>query len=337
MSWTKIDDAILTNPKMEEAEERCPAVASALWFRALVYTNQHKLDGFVPSKRIPDLMKRHRLTTKAVKTLVEVGLWDEVDDGFLFHNFAKHNKNAEQRADLAQANRDKVAAFRERKRQEEGSEPAPVTGYTPGYTPGGVTDPVTASRAGVRASRPVPPVPSLPSRPSDGGGEASADDDPDPTEAELFRAYSAGVSQASALTLTHTRSEDNAFALSSVRGTHEPNMPKAEFLAWLVAQAKAYVADAMARGQERKYEKNYAPAKFLVWLETRKAGGDPFPLAPVALGGGARRGSQGSPLQSPPKTDLKLVPDEPEVVPAPLDDPARLACLRALSGMSGAG
>ena len=114
MSWTKLDDTILTNPKMLEAEELCPLAAPLLWFKALIYTNQQGLDGFVPDRMIARLLDGHKSTAKAADALKTVGLWDRVEGGIQFHNFAKHNLTKGQREEKAQKNREDQQRYRDR-------------------------------------------------------------------------------------------------------------------------------------------------------------------------------------------------------------------------------
>lgn len=304
MSYTRIDDGILTHPKMADAEEACPVYAWVLWTKALVYVNQHKLDGRI-TKKIAGRLVGVGNVDVAIEALVSTGLWDEDESGYRFHDFTEHNATKDQRAEKAKKNAEAQAAHREKVREEKRlARLARVRDDAENSK-----QPVSAYEKGRKApplhSTPLLSTP-LPSSPSgnDGGEEgATGNDDLDPTEEELFRSYTAGVCQASALTISHARSEENAFALSTVRGTHQPNVPKADFLIWLTAEAKAYVVDAMARQQERKYEKNYAPTKFLAWVEARKAGSDPFPLALVAPEGGVRRPGgyprQGRPPEAP--------------------------------------
>lgn len=123
MSWTKIDDGILTHPKMQEAEELCPVFAWVLWSKALVYVNQHKLNGRV-TKKIAIRLVGAKHAAAAIKALVESRLWDEDGDDWSFHDFEENNLTKEARADKAKRNAENQAAYRERQRLEREAEAA---------------------------------------------------------------------------------------------------------------------------------------------------------------------------------------------------------------------
>ncbi|MCH9837458.1 hypothetical protein K0U83_17475 [bacterium] len=123
MSWTKIDDGILTHPKMQEAEELCPVFAWVLWSKALVYVNQHKLNGRV-TKKIAARLVGAKHAAAAIKALVESRLWDEDGDDWSFHDFEENNLTKEARADKAKRNAENQAAYRERQRLEREAEAA---------------------------------------------------------------------------------------------------------------------------------------------------------------------------------------------------------------------
>lgn len=289
MGWTKIDDAILTNPKMLEAEDACPTLAPLLWFKALVYTNQHKLDGFVPEKMVSRLLGKHRAAKSAAEALVSAGLWHRVDGGFVFHNFEKHNASGQQREGIAKKNREKQQKFRDEQRAKREA----VTGYADERNQDitGNDFGVTPSRARPVPSRPVPtsPVPSSAARPE--RDDATSQDPDSPTESELFVAYAEGLSQALGCLTKPQRIEANAYALTTVWGVF--GMPsgqtKAQFLAYLPAKVGEYVADAKARQQPPTFEAGFSPKRFLDWLQATRDGVDPFPRAPVAVGGQKRR------------------------------------------------
>ena len=162
MSWTKLDDTILTNPKMLEAEELCPLAAPLLWFKALIYTNQQSLDGFVPTRMVARLLDGHKLTPKAAQALKTVGLWDEVEGGIQFHNFAKHNLTKGQREEKAQKNREDQQRYRDRNKSADTVRP--YAGTNEDDRKASPEEPISASRAAAHAdARPqTHPNPSQP-------------------------------------------------------------------------------------------------------------------------------------------------------------------------------
>lgn len=177
MSWTKLDDTILTNPKMLEAEELCPLAAPLLWFKALIYTNQQGLDGFVPDRMIARLLDGHKSTAKAADALKTVGLWDRVEGGIQFHNFAKHNLTKWQREEKAQKNREDQQRYRDRNKSADTVRP--YAGDDKDERKDSPEEPVSASRAATHAdarpqTRPVPTQPN-PSRAADAAARPLAD------------------------------------------------------------------------------------------------------------------------------------------------------------------
>ena len=108
-----------------------------------------------------------------------------------------------------------------------------------------------------------------------------------PTEAQMFRAYAAGLSRATGTLANVSRSEANAYALSTIWGTiaSPAGQTAAEFLAYLPERVGDYVEDCRARGQNQRFEGGYSPKRFLDWLLATKDGSDPFPLAPLAPDG----------------------------------------------------
>lgn len=182
MSWTKIDDGILTHPKMLDAEERCPVFAWVLWSKALVYVNQYKLDGRV-TRKVASRLVPAKHARAAIDALVASGLWDQLsDDEFEFHNFRERNATAAERDAKARANADNQAAYRERQREAKEAkrrqteeekaraECEKVSAYGDGsksLTPEPVSDASSRAAAGAHACDPVPSRP-VPSRPSEG-------------------------------------------------------------------------------------------------------------------------------------------------------------------------
>lgn len=94
MSWARIDDAFDDHPKvLALLEMEDAAAAIGLWTLCLTYAHRNtrkkdKTPGLIPSS-LP-----RRFFGPAGKNmaalLVEVGLWDEVEDGWLIHDFAEY-------------------------------------------------------------------------------------------------------------------------------------------------------------------------------------------------------------------------------------------------------
>jgi hypothetical protein len=93
MPWFKVDDTLAFHAKTVAAGN----AAMGLWVRAGAWSMQQLTDGF-----IPHLIARQLGTRALCQRLVDVGLWDEKDDGYCFHEW-----------DQRQPSRAKVMADRE--------------------------------------------------------------------------------------------------------------------------------------------------------------------------------------------------------------------------------
>lgn len=79
MTWFKVDDNFATHQKTVAAGN----TAIGLWVRAGSWSSANLTDGFIPTHMISILGGRRADARK----LVEVGLWVEVDGGYLFHQW----------------------------------------------------------------------------------------------------------------------------------------------------------------------------------------------------------------------------------------------------------
>lgn len=80
--WAKVDDRLFSHPKVAQ----CSQSAMGLWVKALSWTVCYSTDGKVPRKSVAQLGARLR----DARQLVEAGLWEETDDGFVFHDWADY-------------------------------------------------------------------------------------------------------------------------------------------------------------------------------------------------------------------------------------------------------
>lgn len=97
MAWGKIDDNFAFHPKVVVAGNE----AIGFWVRALSYSCQQLTDGFIPTMMVTALGDYG-----LAERLVDVGLWDEVDGGFQFHQWNEYQPSgAETRARRAEISR----------------------------------------------------------------------------------------------------------------------------------------------------------------------------------------------------------------------------------------
>ncbi len=87
MPWFKVDDALAEHPKVDELlAERDGPHALALWLLAGCWSASQLTDGVIPSGRV----KRIPFGKKGARALVRVGLWEEIPEGYRFHDWADY-------------------------------------------------------------------------------------------------------------------------------------------------------------------------------------------------------------------------------------------------------
>ena len=82
MTWVKLDDGFYDHPKVEGLS----LAAVGLWTLCASYAGKHLSDGFVSDTRV----QRLGGTDVLAGELIDAGLWDPVDDGIQFHDWAKY-------------------------------------------------------------------------------------------------------------------------------------------------------------------------------------------------------------------------------------------------------
>lgn len=122
--WFKVDDNLATHPKVLKAGN----AAMGLWVRAGSWSGQHLTDGFVAAEALPMIGTREQ-----AERLVEVGLWDEVDGGFQFHQWEERQPSKASTEERREAERQRKAAWRAeqaRKRMSRGDADGTGAGVT---------------------------------------------------------------------------------------------------------------------------------------------------------------------------------------------------------------
>lgn len=108
MTWIKLDDKAPRHPKVASLTDR----AFRWWIMALCYASEFLTDGILPPifwKRVP---KNDR------KELTGSGLWEFDDPNLRIHDYLGHQSSKEDVNAEKQRNREKVAAYRERRKTE---------------------------------------------------------------------------------------------------------------------------------------------------------------------------------------------------------------------------
>lgn len=91
MAWFKVDDTLAFNAKVVAAGND----AMGLWVRAGAWCASQLMDGFVPNA-IALAMANAMASGDDIASLVACGLWHEVDGGYMFHDWAEYQPDAEQ-------------------------------------------------------------------------------------------------------------------------------------------------------------------------------------------------------------------------------------------------
>lgn len=100
MAYLMIEASVRTHPKFLKAG---PA-ACWLWVCGLGYCQEGLTNGFIPVTALSYLgIKR---APKLAKTLVSVRLWEQVEGGFVMHDYLEHNKSADEIREIMRKRRE---------------------------------------------------------------------------------------------------------------------------------------------------------------------------------------------------------------------------------------
>jgi len=111
MGWAKFDDQFTDHPKVVSAG----ALAELLDVRAVIHCARYETDGFVQSEQLSRLSLGISSPKRQVAALVRVGLWEEVDGGWVIHDFLDYHPSAQQKHEEREAARERMAKVREKK------------------------------------------------------------------------------------------------------------------------------------------------------------------------------------------------------------------------------
>ena len=107
MTWFKVDDKLFGHPKARAAGNR----AMGLWVMAGAWSSAYVTDGYVPAAFVRD----HRHGDIDAAVLVDVGLWHEVDGGWMFHDWEQSNPTRAQVEADREARRKRMQKWRDSK------------------------------------------------------------------------------------------------------------------------------------------------------------------------------------------------------------------------------
>lgn len=124
MTWVRLDDAVMSHPKMLTLDP----LSFSLWVGGLAYANRHATDGAIPEKAlwglVPGAWKvASRALTAAAKSIVDASLWSRTETGWSIVNYSTYQEEAlsERVEERREANKQHKRASREREKQRESS------------------------------------------------------------------------------------------------------------------------------------------------------------------------------------------------------------------------
>ena len=91
MPWARFDDHMPTHRKVRPLTD----AAFRLWVSAVCYSNAYGTDSFILRSEI-NLVSDVKRPLRSVAQLVAIGLWEEVEDGWLIHDFHEYNPSSAQ-------------------------------------------------------------------------------------------------------------------------------------------------------------------------------------------------------------------------------------------------
>jgi hypothetical protein len=103
MTWIKIANGLPTHPKILGAGPH----AAWLYVCALCYCNEYLTDGRLPSAALQALVPGVKRPEILARQLVAVGLWEQVEGGWQVHDYAEHQRTADQIRRAQQADRER--------------------------------------------------------------------------------------------------------------------------------------------------------------------------------------------------------------------------------------
>lgn len=123
MAWFKVDDGFYDHPKVLELSPS----AVGTWLLAGAYSAKHLTDGFVSVAMI----RRSGGDVEEAASIVSAGLWDEVEGGWQYRNWAEYQPTR----DSVEAQREYERDKKRRQRRNQQGQFTPSPGESPRDTP----------------------------------------------------------------------------------------------------------------------------------------------------------------------------------------------------------
>ena len=94
MAWAKIDDKFYDNPKVRKAGKE----ATCLYLSGLVYSSNQLTEGFISDAALGLVAYKGFVENEQTyaSVLVDCGLWDQVEGGYIIHDYLEYNPTKEE-------------------------------------------------------------------------------------------------------------------------------------------------------------------------------------------------------------------------------------------------
>ena len=109
MSWVKLDTLTIGHPKVMQAGYR----GWCMYVAGLCYSGTHLTDGFIPHQAVPTIALDLPHPKAVARLLVDVGLWEEAEGGYVIHDYLDYQRSREQVKRERSLNAGRVAKFRQ--------------------------------------------------------------------------------------------------------------------------------------------------------------------------------------------------------------------------------
>lgn len=107
--YVQLVNAFYSNEKVQELARSGRMDSVGAFCMALAYCGDHLTDGFVPRRTMLYVIGA---TSEQIRALCDVGMLEEVDEGWLIHDYTEHNRTKEQVLHVRKKSAERVAKHR---------------------------------------------------------------------------------------------------------------------------------------------------------------------------------------------------------------------------------
>lgn len=108
--YVQLVNGFYTNDKVQELCRSGHMDAIGAFCMALTYCGDHLTDGFIPRRTMRFVIGA---TDEQLQALCDVGMLEEVEEGWIIHDYLEHNRSMEQVMHVRRKTADRVAKYRE--------------------------------------------------------------------------------------------------------------------------------------------------------------------------------------------------------------------------------